>query len=179
MKRKEKEKFISQVSVELKGKKNFFFTSFQGLKTEEINELRKHLDPLSWEYRVIKNTLYRRIFKNSELENFNYSFLDNFFQGPTALIFEKKGRTDPVEVSKTLSFFLKSHPNFRINAGFLAGRLLSQEEIINLAKLPSREVLLKQLVNQLHFPLVGLANVLQAPLRNLIYLLDQKSKKKF
>lgn len=187
MKRKEKEIFISQVVNELKEQKIFFFANFQGVKTEEINELRRRLSALSWGYRVVRNTIFKRVFKILELENVDSNSLDKFFQGPTALVFKKSTEekknsssenSDPVEASKILLSFIKTHPNFRISAGFIAGRVLTQEEIANLAKLPSREVLLRQIISGLQFPLVRLVNVLQAPLGNLIYLLDQKSKKR-
>jgi len=184
MKRKEKEIIVSQLSEELKKKKNFFFTSFQGVKTEEINQLRRHLAELSWEYRVVKNILYQRIFKNLELENVSSAWLGKFFHGPTALLLEKNkkissfGVAVPEELSKVLISFIKGHPNFKINAGFIAGRVLSSEEIINLAKLPSREVLLTQLVKELQFPFFRLVNILQGPLRKFIYLLHCKNKEK-
>ncbi|HCJ67478.1 MAG TPA: 50S ribosomal protein L10 [Elusimicrobia bacterium] len=186
MKRKEKEKFISQIVNELKEQKIFFFTSFQGVKTEEINELRNHLRVLSWEYRVVKNTLYQRVFKNLELGNLNSDSINKLFQGPTGLLLEKYekgkksfplGNSNPVELSKILLSFVKNHPNFKINAGFITGRVLSKDGIANLAKLPSQEILLKQLASCLQLPLFRFVNALKAPLRDFIYLLDCRSKK--
>lgn len=182
MKREEKEIFVSQITEELKEKKNFFFACFQGVKTEEINELRNRLRLFSWEYRVIKNNLYQRIFENLGLEDIDTNWRDKFFQGPTGLLLEKshpedKKVIDSVEVSKILAVFVKNHPNFRINAGFVGGRIFSAEQINNLAKLPSAEILRKQLVNQLYSPLFRLINVLRVPLIGLVYLLEQRSKK--
>ncbi len=187
MKRKEKEKYISQVVDNLKGQEFFFFSSFQGVKTGEINELRNKLRALSWEYRVVKNTLYQRVFKNLELENLDADSLDGFFRGPTALILEKSGKdkksispdnfSSLVGVSKILLAFVKNHPNFKVNAGFVSGRILAEKGVANLAKLPSREVLRQQLVNYLQLPLTRLVTVLNAPLRNFVYVLDAQSKK--
>lgn len=186
MKRKEKGKFISQIVDNLKGQEFFFFASFQGIKTGEINELRSQLRALSWEYRVVKNTLYQRVFNNLELENLDADSVNGFFQGPTALILEKYGKdkkpispdnSDLVKVSKILLSFVKSHPSFKINAGFVAGRILAEKGIVNLARLPSREILRQQLVSYIQLPLSRLVNVLNAPLRNFVYVLDSKSKK--
>lgn len=183
MKRKEKEIFVIQLMEELRGRKSFIFTSYQGVKTGEITQLRNKLRSLLWECRVVKNSLYRRVFKNLNLN------LEKFFQGPTALLLEKymKGTPtssqkseegNPIEVSKALISFIQGYPKFRINGGLIYGRHLSAEEIANLAKLPSKDVLLGQVVGGMKFPLIRLVNTLKISLLRLIYILDAEVKKK-
>ncbi|GEM_PF-568820 len=183
MNRKEKEIFVTQLIEELRGRKNFIFTSYQGVKTGEITQLRNKLRSLLWECRVVKNSLYQRVFKNLDLN------LEEFFQGPTALLLEKhikgtpsssqkSGENNLIEVSKVLVSFIQGYPKFRINGGLIYGRHLSAEEIANLAKLPSKDVLLRQVVGGMKFPLIRLSYALKVSLLRLIYILNGEVKKK-
>ena len=73
--------------------------------------------------------------------------------------------------------FAKSHENMKVSAGYLDGKVLSDKELKILSNLPSREVLIAQLLGTLQTPMVNLVSVLQAPMRDLVGVLDQIAKK--
>jgi large subunit ribosomal protein L10 len=98
--------------------------------------------------------------------------LDSFLEGPNALAFSK----DPVAVAKILTEFAKTNKAFEIKAGLLEGKLISFDNIKDLADLPSREVLLARVLSGMMAPLNGMVNVLQGPMRNFAQVLEAYRK---
>ena len=164
-----KKKTVEKITKEAKESTGLIVTAFKGIKTTEINEFRAKLRPLKGEYRIVKNSLTRIALKNAGLEA-----LAEALQGPTAIVIE---RGDPVATIKAVFEFAKSHENIKINAGYLDGKVLSGPQMKAISTLPSREVLLSQLLGTLQAPMVNLVSVLQAPMRDLVGVLDQIAKK--
>jgi len=175
MGRQEKEKLLSKLVEEMNSERNFFLAKYQGLKTSEIYDLRNRLRKVNWEFRVIKNKLYQRVFKNLELEN-----LIQFFNGPTALLKRKDANAtiDPLGVLRLLLNFTQEHPNLKINAGVFEDRVISTEGIATLAQLPPRKILLTQLLNRMRYPHLHLVITLRTLMKNLVCALNEIAKKK-
>ena len=165
----QKTKAVQHLEKEAKESKGLIVTSFKALKTVEFNEMRAKLRPLKTEYRVVKNSLTRIALKNAGMAE-----LAEMLQGPTALVIE---RGDTLAATKALFEFARTHENLKINGGILDGKVLSGKDLKAIASLPSREVLLAQLLGTLQAPMVGLVSVLQAPMRDLVGVLDQVAKK--
>lgn len=146
--REEKEQQVAEIAQKLKDSKTTIITDYRGLDVAEVTELRKTLREAGIEYKVLKNTLVRRATAETDL-----SAADEFLKGPTAIAF---GYDDVVAPAKIIVDFAKKHNNLEIKAGVLEGRLVTEEEVIALASLPSREGLLSMLLS-----------VLQAPMRNM------------
>ncbi|GAI57161.1 unnamed protein product [marine sediment metagenome] len=92
--------------------------------------------------------------------------------GPTALVF---GYDDAVEAAKVLSQYIKSTGlAVQIEGGLLGERVLSADEVIALAGLPPREILISQLIAQLQAPVRSLHNILSSPLRELRHVLQAR-----
>lgn len=136
---------------------------YRGLTVAQVTQLRAKLREAGVEYRVLKNTLVKRAANGVGVEG-----LDPFLEGPTALAFS----ADPVAPAKILSEFAKNNKNFQIKAGVLEGKVIGADEVKALAELPPREVLLAQVLRGMQAPLVGMANVLQGPIRKLGYALE-------
>ena len=100
--------------------------------------------------------------------------LADALKGPSAIIIEKG---DAIATIKAIFEFAKSHENIKVNAGYLDGKVLSDKELKAISTLPSREVLIAQLLGTLQAPMVNLVSVLQAPMRDLVGVLDQVAKK--
>ena len=164
-----KKQIVEKITKEAKESKGLIVTAFKGIKTTEINEFRAKLRPLKGEYRIVKNSLTRIALKNAGMEA-----LAEALQGPTAIVIE---RGDPVMTLKAVYEFAKAHETIKINAGYLDGKVLSGQELKAIATLPSREVLIAQLLGTLQAPMVNLVSVLQAPVRDLVGVLDQIAKK--
>lgn len=138
MNRKEKELIISDLSKKIEGYKAVVLTHYRGLNVEQINRLRKRLREEKVDYHVIKNTLMRLASKGTDLEKLN-----DYFEGPTAIAISYG---DPILLAKVLLEFTKTQPSFKIKVGLIEGRVSPPEEVKALATMPSREVLLAQIL---------------------------------
>jgi len=165
----QKKKSVDVLTQEAKESTGLVITAFKGLKTTEINEFRQKLRPLKGTYKVVKNSLTRIALKNAGMDA-----LADALKGPSAIVIEKG---DPIATIKAIFDFAKSHENIKINAGFLDGKVLNDKELKAISILPSREVLISQLLGTLQAPMVNLVSVLQAPMRDLVGVLDQVAKK--
>src|SRR5690606_16348610 len=134
------------------------------------SELRKKLRKAGVELRVVKNTLTRLAAEKADLKD-----LHAYLEGPTALAF---GYDDPVSPAKILSEFAKDHKNLELKGGVLEGKVIDQAMVAALAELPTREVLLGQLAGLLQAPIRNLVYVLSAPIRNTVYVLDAVRRQK-
>ncbi|OGR88390.1 MAG: 50S ribosomal protein L10 [Elusimicrobia bacterium RIFCSPLOWO2_01_FULL_60_11] len=150
---------VKQLEEKFKNTPNLLLTTYQGLTTPQLNELRAKLKPLNSAYSVVKNTVTAIALKNIGLEEFA-----KHFTGPTALAFQKG---DPAALSKAVVDFAKTNDKLKIVAGYLDGKLLTDKQIKILASLPSREVLLSMIAMVLNSPIQKLAVVLNAPMQKL------------
>src|SRR5476649_2015929 len=160
---------VQELEKQAREVKGLLITSFKALKTVEFNEMRAKLSPLKGEYRVVKNSLTRIALKNAGLEK-----LADMLEGPTAIVIE---RGDAIAAAKAVFEFAKTHENLKIKGGYFDGKVVTDKELKAIASLPSREVLLAQLLGTLQAPMVNLVSVLQAPMRDLVGVLDQIAKK--
>lgn len=145
-------------------------TDYKGLNVEEVNALRRKLQEVGVEYRVIKNTLLKRAVQDTDLE-----LLTDFFVGPTSIAL---GYDDPVPPAKVLSEFAKDNDKLEIKAGVLKGSLLTAEQITALAKLPSREVLLSQFLSVLNAVPTSFVRVLNGVPTQLVNVLSAIKEQK-
>ena len=156
MNRKEKEQVILDLGEKVKGFQAAVLTNYRGLNVEQLNHLRQRLREEKISYHVVKNTLMKLASKGTDLEK-----LDNFFEGPTAIAISYG---DPVLLAKILSEFVKTQPSLEIKVGLIQGKVASPEEVKALATMPSREVLLGQILGGIQ----GTASQLGAVIYNAI-----------
>ncbi|MET1250412.1 50S ribosomal protein L10 [Sporolactobacillus sp. STCC-11] len=154
-----KKKIVDEITGKLKDSVATIVVNYRGLSVAEVTELRQQLREAGVDYKVYKNTFARRATAIAGL-----SELDDALKGPTAVSFSKD---DVVAPAKVLYNFAKEHEALEIKAGVIEGKLTSVDEIKALAELPSREGLLSML-----------ANVLQAPIRNLALGVKAVAEKK-
>jgi large subunit ribosomal protein L10 len=165
-----KEKFISDLTEELKGSEHVIVTDYQGLNSEEFNELRAKLRTVGAKYKVVKNRLARLA-----LKNVGWDKLMGDMKGPSALAY--KG-SDSAALARVLKDFGTDHKNLKIKAGQLYGMAANAEEVKIIANLPSRNVLLSTLLVRLNSPLQSLVMTLQEPIRSFNAALSAVAKKK-
>lgn len=166
-----KERKIQQVA-DLKEKlgqvKAAVFTDFRGLDAALMTDLRARLRKENIEFKVIKNSVLRRATENQE-------GIHKYCVGPTAIAL---GYSDPVAPAKILYDFSKENPNLKIKVGLLNDQVLDESQVVDLAKLPSREVLLAKLLSVMNAPLTGFVTVLQGTMRNFVATLQAIKEKK-
>ncbi|MFH1076597.1 MAG: 50S ribosomal protein L10 [Pseudomonadota bacterium] len=172
MNRQEKEIVIRELHEKCLEAKTAIITEYRGLNVAAMNELRGQLRAASVEYRIVKNTLLKRSAENTSLAP-----LASCLEGPCGVAISK---SDPVAPAKVLLRFAKENALLKVKIGVLDGVLLDVKDIQALADLPSRDVLLSQLLSAMNAVPTGFVNVLAGVLRNLLGVLtavkDQKEK---
>lgn len=138
---KMKEAKVKELSEYIKSSKIVLLVDYRGITVADDTKLRKDLREANGEIKVIKNNIIKRA-----LDANNESGLDNVLEGPTAIVSSKEDYLQPL---KAIYKFTKDHENYKIKGGIIEGEVKTVEEIITLAKLPSREELLAKLAGSL------------------------------
>jgi large subunit ribosomal protein L10 len=167
----QKQATVEELKAELSQATVAVVADYRGLTVADLTQLRRELYKLQATFTVAKNTLARHAIKDTDNQG-----LDGYLKGPTALLV---GRADQVAPVKVLTEFLKKNkkPN-EIRGGCLDGKLLSQAEVEQLAKLPPLEELRGQLVGAINSPLSGIVSAISSSQRGLVNVLDQYAKQK-
>ena len=170
MDRASKEQHVEALRKQLEGVHSAFLCGYRGLTVNQVSELRTRVRKTSSTYLVLKNRLASRALESTPLAP-----LREHLRGPLALTFHP---SEPVALAKVLTEFAKENPLLEFKVGWLDGKPLFQADLATLAALPSREILLGQLLGQMTSPLASFQRVLLAPMRDLASALDQIAKKK-
>jgi len=173
--KEQKKKEVDDLKDKISRSNIVVFTSFSnnegdGLKVNESQELKKKLKKDNSEYVVSKKRL-----ANVALNDSNYSDIvdTNKLDGSLGLAF---GYDDPMVVSKTVYDFSKSHQSLKLLGAIMDKDFYSVDRFIQLAQLPSKDVLLGRMIGMIQYPLTGLASVLQGNIRNLVLILSNIKK---
>ena len=138
---KQKEKEENELADKLKEAKLVLLTDYRGINVEDVTNLRTELRNAKAEYKVIKNNIIKRA-----LDANGESALDSLLEGPTALVMSEEDYLEPLKV---IYGFSKENDFYKIKGGIIEGKVVSVEELITLAKLPSRQELLGMLAGAL------------------------------
>lgn len=160
----EKEKTVDELREKFSLTKSLFLTDFRGLNVEQMTDLRRDLKEKKAEYRITKNSLIRLAARESRFEG----VLD-YLKGPTGLVFSFE---DPVSPAKVLYEIHKKVEKPKIKIIWMEGKLLDENHLKSLAALPSKDVILTQIVFGLNSPLANLVGTLQGVMRNFVGVLD-------
>ena len=132
---------VKKLAEKMKEAKLILFTDYRGINVADDTALRKDLRNANATCNIIKNNITRRALQEAGIEG-----LDEKLVGPTAVIMSNE---DYLEPSKIIYKFSKNNDYYEIKGGVIEGKVMSAEEIITLAKLPSREALLSMLAGAL------------------------------
>ncbi len=169
MQREEKTKVVSELADALSRSAIIISTNYQGMRGKQMTELRHTLANANIEYRVVKNTLVY-----SAADDAGMMRLMQIIEGPVGLAF---GYDEIANTARILNQYIKSASSpLRIRGGLLGDRVLAPEEVVGLANLPSMDILVSSLIGQLQTPVARLHNVLAAPMRGLIYVLQNMAQ---
>ena len=169
MNRAQKQAKVQDLHQTFKAHTGFFLLDFTGLNVAGDQELRRRIRGVESQYRVVKNRLALQASKDTPAEK-----LEPFFIGASGMAMTVK---DPVGLAKVLTEFFKQHPQVVLKSGLLEERLLSVDEVEDLAKMPGRDELIAQFAGLLQSPLTRLARALKSPLTNLVSVLRQLEEK--
>lgn len=165
-----KQQTVGEIKAKMESAKTIVLTDYRGLNVSEMTKLRSQLRKAGVEYKIVKNTLTRIAATDLGLEGLN-----EYLEGPTAIAISIE---DPVAPAKILSDFAAANKNLEIKGGVIEGKVIGFDGVKALADLPPREVLLAKVLGGMQAPLVGMANVLQGPIRNFVYVIDAVRKQK-
>ena len=157
---------VEALKNQFAGAKAIFFADYQGLTVSQMGDLRDKIRAATGEFSVAKNTLLKLALPYD---------LEEVLRGPTAILIAKADEISPL---KAVVEFAKETELPKIKAGIFEDRILTQKEVNELAKLPSKLELQAKLVGILKGPLYGLANVLSGNTRKLVYVLEAIRKSK-
>ena len=150
----QKKEEVSKLAEEMKAAKLILLTDYRGINVADVTKLRADLRNTNSEYKVIKNNIIKRA-----LDANGESGLDDLLEGPTAIVI---GTEDYLEPSKVIYNFSKNNEFYKIKGGIIEGKVMTAEEIITLAKLPSRQELMAKLAGALLGNITKLAVALDA-----------------
>ena len=137
----QKKEEVTKLANEMKEAKLILLTDYRGINVDDVTKLRTELRNANAKYTVIKNNITRRALAEAGIEG-----LENELEGPTAVIMSND---DYLEPAKAIYNFTKNNDYYKIKGGVVEGKVMTAEEIITLAKLPSREQLLSMLAGAL------------------------------
>lgn len=168
----EKKALVGELTKKLSDAKGVVLANYRGLTVAQDTLFRSKLREAGVEYRVVKNTMTRIAAGEAGITG-----LDSYLEGPTAIAISY---TDPVAPAKAIADFVKESKlqALEIKAGLVEGKVIDADGVKALASLPPREVLIAQVLAGMQSPIVGLVNVLQGSIRNLVYTIEAVRKQK-
>jgi len=168
----EKEATVAELAEQVRASQGILLADYRGLTATQINALRGRLRSLGAQMAVVKNRLLRRAVQDTAAGG-----IAEHLTGPTAAAFCEG---DPTPVARALADAAREFPVLEIKGGYIPGRVLSANEVAVLARVPSREVLLSQVLAGLNGPVTGLVVTLNGILSQFVFTLqaiaDQKSE---
>ncbi|PIQ81741.1 MAG: 50S ribosomal protein L10 [Candidatus Omnitrophica bacterium CG11_big_fil_rev_8_21_14_0_20_64_10] len=153
----------------LSGVDSLVVSKAERVTAQDLNRLRRDLEGISVSMIVVKNSLCRVVFKKM-----GFSGLEGMLDG-TCGVTPVTG--DPAAVCRLLAAFAKDHEGFVLQGGLLSGQVLDAQGVLELSRIPSREILLSKVVGAIQGPLAGLVGVLNGLQRNLVQVLHQIAEK--
>jgi large subunit ribosomal protein L10 len=168
VKKEDKEKVVSELTERLKASETLLVADYRGLTMPQIDALRSRLIESGASFTVVKNTLTRRAAEAAGAEA-----LLTLLEGPSAIAFiETDG--DAVAVAKALADSARETRILTVRGGIMQGRVISGDDVGELAKLPPLDVLRGQVLGAIIAPLTALLALVNAPLQNLVGLIDAR-----
>ena len=166
--RPEKANIVSDLSEKINRSPFLLVTDYQRMKVDQFGELRNRLAPAGAEVRVVKNSFLKRAMENSGMPD-----VTDKLTGQTAIVM---GENDVAPVAKILKMFAAEFKIAALKIGVVDKEVLSTSDVEALAELPSREILLSQLLGLLLAPATRLVRVLNEPASAFARLLKAKGE---
>jgi large subunit ribosomal protein L10 len=170
MNREQKAAVIEEIAVQIKESEAVFAVDYRGISVVQAAELRGKLREADATLRIVKNTLTERAADDAGAEG-----LKALLVGPTALTF---ARGDAAGAAKAVADYARATNLLPFKGGIMGGQSLGAEQIVAIARLPSRDVLNAQFVNIVAAPLTGLVTSLSNLISGLARQLSQVAEKK-
>lgn len=149
--KQEKVQKLQEIVERLKLKKNFILTNYSGITVKGLTELRRQLREKGVEYKVVKNNLFKKA-----LKDLGYADIEDSVKGPLGIAFSN---TDLTEAAKILKNYKKDHEKFSFSLGIMDNVVYDESQVKRIADIPSKEVLISQIMSLINSSARGLATV--------------------
>jgi len=150
----QKQQVVAELAERIQGSIAGIIVDYKGINVEDDTKLRKELRESNVKYTVVKNTLIKRAAEKAGLNG-----IDDVLNGTSAIA---TSDDDYVAAARILQKFADKHDSFTVKTGYLDNEVISLEKIQSLAKLPSREVLLANVLGAFQAPIASFARAVQA-----------------
>lgn len=168
---KQKEDFVEKMAEEIKSSKAVYLAECIGVDSNTTNSFRQKCRESGIHYFISKNTLSKHAFEKAGIESFNADL-----KGPTSIGIAKD---DPMSPAKVFAGFAKETDNkFKVKSCYIDGVFYGAADVAKLATIPTKEVLLSQLLSVLNAPMRNMAGALSGILRNVAGVIDAVAKQK-
>ena len=164
--REKKEQLVSWYTDLFSRSNAVILTGYRGLTMADINQLRRKLQGAQSEYHVTQNRLLKLGLKEADLP-----VPEDLLKGPTATGFCFE---EAPTAAKMLVEFSKESKFLVIKGGILGDRIISADEVISLAELPPREILLAQVLGTIQGPAGGITRAVAGSIRSVLYVLKAR-----
>ena len=164
-----KETLLQEVKKRVQSSPYIILANYKGMSVSELSELRKRLHPTGAKFTVVKNTLLKLAARDCGLPEFS-----TLLEGQIAMV---AGSRDVCSAAKIIKNFNSEFSKPAIKGGVLDGVVLSSEQILSLADLPSREALLAQILGLLNAPAAKLVRIIGTPGEMLARVIQEKINK--
>lgn len=150
----QKKQIVADLAERIQNSVAGIIVDYKGISVEDDTKLRKELREADVKYTVVKNTLIKRAAEKAGLNG-----VDDVLNGTSAIA---TSENDYVAAARILQKFADGHENFTVKTGYLDNEVISLEKVQSLAKLPSREVLLANVLGAFNAPIASFARAVQA-----------------
>jgi len=151
-------------------KNGVYLIDYRGLNVSEMEILRRRIKEINGQFKVIKNRLAIQYFKKEKKDVGR-----EVFSGPVAVACSEENY---VKLAKVITEFQKETKKIAIKSGFLESKLVDKDTVISISKLPTKEQLMYQMAFSIAMPLKKIGMVLNAPLKNVLVLMNNLKDKK-
>jgi large subunit ribosomal protein L10 len=165
--KEKKAQLLEEYAQALEGSQCVYLANYSGATVEQMERVRRTLRQENASLEVLRNALFAIAARQAGNE-----ILAEAPQGATLAIFCKG---DPSSPAKSLGALAREVEAFKVYGGVFGSRLLAVQDVAAIANLPSREVLLAQVVGGLQSPIYGFVGVLSGVLRSLLYVLQART----
>jgi len=164
-----RERIVGELARKYKDTRDCVFIDFSGLSVEAAGQLRTRMQKKNSEFFVVKNSLLKLALEKLELPAD-----DSLFIKPTAVI---SGGDDPIATCRLMVDWQKKTKTTEIKGGLLDRKFLTARQVVVLSTLPSREVLLSQVLGLFLVPLTDIAGLLNNTVAQIANLLNNHIEK--
>lgn len=171
MNRTEKSNVVSEVTEIMEKSTAIFLTDYSGINVEDISDLRNQFRNEGVNYKVFKNTLFKRALEESG----KYEKLADHLVGMTSFAFADE---NPVAPAKIIKKYFDKNKKLSLKACYIEGEYYDGSNLNTLALLPSKNDLVASIIGSINAPASGIVGAINAVMRDLVSVIDEVSKTK-